>query len=118
MGALMKNKGGVADQLRHIYTQPVLVPSLKNGTAKLPAPGITGRTTGRLAEFRCDSNGAANVRFLFVQERRDDGTWHARIESAKSSQFTSSTAPAAIAVRAVDKFGNLGEPTVLSLPSQ
>ena len=55
MGALMRNKGGIADELRHVYSQPALVPALKNDGPRSVAPGLSGRVVGRDAEFQWTS---------------------------------------------------------------
>jgi hypothetical protein len=110
MGALMKNKGGVDEALlRSEYQQPALVPALNSGAQKPSALKLSVRMTRNGVEF----HGDASARFLIVQERHDDGTWHTRILPGKS--FThEQAAPSAMAVRALDKFGNVGEPTVLA----
>jgi uncharacterized lipoprotein YddW (UPF0748 family) len=113
MGALMRNKGGVNDALRTQYDQPALPPPLNAEVAKPSAPTLTARTTAGGAEFRCELDGETNARFLIVQERRGDGTWHTRIAPGKSFTQEQSPAPDAVAARAVDRFGNVGEARVL-----
>ncbi|HWN96343.1 MAG TPA: family 10 glycosylhydrolase [Methylomirabilota bacterium] len=112
MGAVMKNKGGVADELRQVYRQPALAPSL-SGAARLPAPRLTGRLTSRGVEFRCEMPNDPSARFFVVQERRSDGRWHTRVDAAKSFTQEQINFPGAISVRALDRFGHLGAAAVL-----
>ena len=113
VSALMKNKGGVADELRRAYNSPALVPALNGSVNRLSAPRLRGNVTSKGAEFRCEPPSDPNIRFLVVQARRDDGTWQTRIDPARSFTQTQNPAPAIVSVRAVDKFGNVGAPVML-----
>jgi uncharacterized lipoprotein YddW (UPF0748 family) len=113
MGALMKNKGGVDDALlRSCYQQPALAPALNGGT-KPPTPRATVRVTGMRADLDVAPLVGADIRYWLIQVRRADGTWDVDIDPARSLTWSRSPAPSAFAVRAVDKFGNLGAATVL-----
>jgi hypothetical protein len=114
MSALMRDKGGVNEALlRNEYNQPALPPALNGGSARLDAPKLTARTTSKGVEFRCEMEGDAHVRFFIVQERHNNGTWHTRIAPGKPFTQEQSPPPAIIAVRALDRFGNVGEANVL-----
>jgi uncharacterized lipoprotein YddW (UPF0748 family) len=116
MSALMKNKGGMNDALlSNEYSQPALPPAMNGGSAKPAAPKLIARVTSKGVEFHCESASAGdtNIRFFIVQERRGDGTWHTRIDPGKPFTQEESRPPAVIAVRAVDRFGNVGEAKVL-----
>ena len=108
VGALMKNKGGVADQLRQTYSNNALVPALNASAPRPAAPKLTARVTSNGLEFACEAPNNSNARFFIVQERRADGTWHTRIDAAKSFTQEQSPPPPAFSVRTVDKFGNIG----------
>jgi uncharacterized lipoprotein YddW (UPF0748 family) len=112
MSALMKNEGGVEAPLRNAYAPFALAPALPGGT-KPPAPQATARVNGSRAEFDVTAPPGAEIRHWLMQTRRDDGAWEVRIHPARTPTWPRSPAPSVFAVRAVDKFGNLSEATVL-----
>lgn len=116
VGALMKNKGGVADELRRAYKQPALVPAWSNSDVKPATPKLKATLTRKGAEFRCDVPNDPNIRFLMVQRRNADGEWQTAIRPGNSFTQEFIPAPAVLSVRTADKFGNLGQPAVLALP--
>jgi hypothetical protein len=113
VGALVKNKGGIADQLRRSYPEPALAPALGGSNVKLSAPGVTATSTGKGAKIQCGTPDA-NARFLVVQHRGSDGTWRTRLAPPKAFTQQLESAPETVAVRVVDKFGNTGPATVLA----
>ena len=112
MRALMKNKGGVDEALlRSSYTTPALVPSMNSATSKLPAPQLLSpKTEAGHIQFNWAITNRTEVRFWLVQTRRGD-TWQTKVLAGSSSGWAtdSSTAPEALSIRAVDRFGNAGE---------
>ena len=112
MRALMKNKGGVDEALlRSSYTTPALVPSLNSTTSKLPAPQLLSpKTEAGHIQFNWAITNRTEVRFWLVQTRRGD-TWQTKVLAGSSSGWAtdSITAPEALSIRAVDRFGNAGE---------
>jgi uncharacterized lipoprotein YddW (UPF0748 family) len=118
MSALMRNKGGVNEALsRGEYDRTALVPALDN-TSRLPAPALSARVTQQGVEFHCDVPPTSPARFLLVQHRRDDGTWHMRVLPGKSFTEEHKFRPSAIAMRLVDKFGQPSDPAVLTRAAQ
>jgi uncharacterized lipoprotein YddW (UPF0748 family) len=113
VGALVKNKGGIADELRRTYEQPALVPSLGGIGGKPTAPRVTATSMGKGVKIRCEPPDA-NTRFLVIQHRSSDGAWHTRLAPAKVFTEEQASAPQVVAVRAMDKFGNIGPATVLA----
>ena len=119
MSALMKNRGGVADTLKQrAYQSLALAPSLNGGPSPAAAPKVTVTSRGAGMTIRGEATGsAANVRFWLVQEQDGARLWRTTLQPAGSFQRNLETAPEIISVRALDKFGNLGPPTVLTRSS-
>lgn len=115
MGALMKNKGGVATALMRDEYQAPAVPPANPGPARSPAkPHLTVQSSpaGQRLQWRPASE---TPRFWLVQIKR--GTvWQAQVlPGAITSRETAGT-PDLIAVSAVDRYGNIGEARVLARP--
>jgi uncharacterized lipoprotein YddW (UPF0748 family) len=111
MSALMKNKGNVAGALADEYKNMALAPALSTGAGqRLPAPQVTSRFADKGIEFHVQR--LADIRFWWVQTRRSDGTWYSAVEPGNTF-VRAQGSTAAVAIRAVDKWGNLGNPTVL-----
>jgi uncharacterized lipoprotein YddW (UPF0748 family) len=109
MGSLLRNRDGVTDKLiRQAYQQSAVVPTLPNATSSaarvldLKATSANGYTT-----FTWGSTNAADVRFWIVQSKLN-GAWHTQVVP-KGGSWSSSGTPEAVAVRAVDRSGRLGE---------
>ncbi len=109
MGALMKNKGGVDEALaRSCYSQFALTPALNAG-ARLTMPKAKVRFTGTGVEVDIAGNAEANVHSWLIQTRSDRGEWDLVIKQAQTLLWNQSPAPSVVAVRAMDRFGNLSD---------
>ncbi len=113
--ALMKNKGGVADELaRQCYAQPALVPALDSGTAKtVPRPQATAQATKGGTRFSWSAPRLETVRFWIVQTRRH-GVWQTEVVPRDTLSRETPAAPEVFSVRAMDRFGATGEAASLA----
>jgi uncharacterized lipoprotein YddW (UPF0748 family) len=119
MSALMKNKGGVDNALmRGEYGQLATVPALRTTRTISPPPALIARVTRKGAEFKCGPNPAVDARFFLVQVRGENGLWQSRIQPANAFTLEQNPPPAAVSVRAIDKFGNFSDPMVLTRVSK
>jgi len=112
--ALMTNKGGVRSALdRSVYQEPALVPPMTWMSEKQPqTPRITARGSGGSTQVSWSR--VSNARVYAVQARYGK-TWRmVSVVPGGSSRLTLSGNPDAIAVTAVDAFGNAGAPAVLA----
>ena len=112
LGALMKNKGGVEEALaRSSYPGIALAPALNAG-AKPPQPKAVVRMKNTGAEIDIAGTAEANVHSLLIQTRNDRGEWELVIKHAPTLLWNRSPAPSVVAVRAMDRFGNLSDSIV------
>jgi uncharacterized lipoprotein YddW (UPF0748 family) len=111
--SLVTNKGGIATKLAGTYTQPAAVPPMPWLSKSAPAsPGVSAVANGSGTEVRWFPDG--NTARIAVQAR-NGGTWRTlRIGSAGNGGVTIPRADA-IAVTALDRFGNASAPKVLGL---
>ena len=114
MGALMKNKGGVAAHLaREEYKLPALAPSVRNGGATSGPPALAAVSRGEAVRFQWSAPAGETARFWILQTRRGPA-WQTEILSGNYLSREYSTPPDAVSVRAVDKFGQATRPRVLA----
>jgi hypothetical protein len=111
MKTLVQNKGGVANELaRSLYTQPVLVPASPWLSNKAPPqPAIMATTIGGSLSISWLPTGSQKV-WLWALQWKDGRDWHTEIlpGAQRTLRLTARTAtPQIIAVRAVDRYGNL-----------
>ncbi len=112
MGALMKNKGGVEEALaRNSYPEIALTPALNAG-ARPPKPKATARMKSGGVEIGVAGTAEANVHSLLIQTRSDRGEWELVMKQAQTLLWNRSPAPSVVAVRAMDRFGNLSDAMV------
>jgi uncharacterized lipoprotein YddW (UPF0748 family) len=111
--SLVTNRGGIATRLASTYTQPAAVPPMTWINGKAPAsPGVSASVQGgnTVVSWQPDGNTAK-----IAVQARNGGTWStAKIASAGSGQANIPRADA-IAVTALDRFGNASAPKVLGL---
>ena len=112
--SLVTNRGGIATQLAHTYTQPAAVPPMPWLSSHIPdAPGISAAVQGNNTVVRWSPDG--NTSKIVVQAR-SAGTWRTvKIAAASTGQAGIPRADA-IAVTAFDRFGNASPAKVLGLP--
>lgn len=111
--SLVTNRGGIATRLAGTYTQPAAVPPMPWINKRSPAaPGVSASLSGKDTVVRWQPEG--NTAKIAVQAR-SGGTWRTvRILPVKAGQATIPRADA-IAVTALDRFGNASPPKVLAL---
>lgn len=110
---LMKNQGGITDQLSKVYTQPVAVPPMPWISKSAPnVPGAGAIVQGDKTSVRWETGGTtAKV----VVQARYGKTWRtAAIVPARAKSISIPRADA-IAVSALDRFGNSSAPKVLGI---
>jgi uncharacterized lipoprotein YddW (UPF0748 family) len=111
--SLVTNRGGIASKLAGSYTQAAAVPAMPWLNNNAPdAPGVSAQANGDNTLVRWTPNkGTAKIAI----QTRVDGNWRtAKITSAGSGQTTVPRADA-IAITALDRFGNASSPKVLGL---
>lgn len=111
--SLITNRGGIASRLATTYTQPAAVPPMPWLSSKAPsAPGVSATVQGGNTVVRwVPDRATAKVAI----QARSGGAWKTvRIASVRSGQTTIPRADA-IAVTALDRFGNASPPKVLGL---
>lgn len=111
--SLVTNRGGIASKLASTYTQPAAIPPMTWISSKAPAaPGVSASVQGANTVVRWTPD--ANTSKVALQAR-NGSTWHtAKICSVTAGQASIPRADA-IAVTAIDRFGNASKPKVLGL---
>jgi uncharacterized lipoprotein YddW (UPF0748 family) len=111
--SLVTNRGGIASKLAATYTQPAAIPPMTWLSSKAPAaPGVSASVQGANTVVRWQPDG--NTAKVAVQAR-NGGTWRtAKIAHVRAGQASIPRADA-IAVTALDRFGNASAPKVLGL---
>ncbi len=115
MSALMKNKGGISEQLRRAEYQPAaLAPALPGvGAAKVSVENLSAKETAGKTVFSWSTTNATEVRFWVVQSKQN-GAWQTQV-IPKGATWSSATTPEAVSVRAVDRSGRLGAASSVTL---
>ena len=113
MSALMKNSSLAALLARSRYQQPALIPASPWLETTMPAPPKLSVTPGGkffLAQWQAAAGNPAN---WWVWQARVNGTWTTQILPGSRSDFHGVNGPPeAIALRAVDRVGNMSEPVI------
>ncbi|NQX02486.1 family 10 glycosylhydrolase [bacterium] len=111
--SLVRNQGGIATKLAATYTQPAAVPPMPWVSSKAPAaPGVSASVTGEGTRIHWSPDG--NTAKIALQAKTG-GTWRTlKIVPVGSPDLTIPRADA-IAVTALDRFGNASPPKVLGL---
>ncbi len=115
VSALMKNKGGINETLSRVYQQPTLPPSLRTFALKPPPPQLSVRLKGHGTEVHCEPTKNSNARFWIVYKQSAGEPWQMEIRAAQSFTYNENSRVQTIAVRSVDRFGNVGAPAVFTL---
>ena len=111
--SLMRNQGGIATRLARTYTQPAAVPPMPWIHNRAPAsPGVGAELRGN--QTRITWRADANTARVAIQVRQRGQWFTAAIRDVSDGSFTTPRAEA-IAVTALDSFGNASPPKVLGL---
>jgi len=113
MMALMKNSALDNALAQQVYRQPALVPASPwLEAASLPAPKIFVGAWKKSLHLSWKNSGPEPVRWWILQVR-ENGNWSTQIlPASRTDAYLDNGSPDAIAVRAVSRAENLGEPAV------
>jgi len=112
--SLVSNRGGIATRLANTYTQPAAVPPMPWVSRQAPgAPGVSASLTGNgtLVTWVPD---AATAKVAI--QAKTGGTWRTAAIVPVSRKNLTIPKAQAIAVTALDRYGNASPPKVLGLP--
>ena len=113
ISALMKNAALDAALTRDSYRQPALIPASPWLDAMPPAPPKISVAAGKNSAHIRWQNAAVEPLDGWVVQSRTNGIWTTQIFPAvRTDGYLDHASPDAISVRAVDRAGNLSEPTV------
>jgi len=112
--SLVTNRGGIASKLSNIYTQPAAVPPMPWVSSQAPAsPGVSAAGQGGNTVVSWTADGSAAK---IAVQARNGGIWRTmKITAAGIGQITIPHADA-VAITALDRFGNASPTKVLGLP--
>ncbi|RYD50228.1 MAG: hypothetical protein EOP83_24280 [Verrucomicrobiaceae bacterium] len=115
MKGLTKNQGGIANMLaKGAYAQPALVPPMPWLSQKPPGrPSATASGNGSGVTISVQSGDRSTAKYS-VQARYGNQWRMAKVAGAGSSNINIAGVPDAVAVSAVDRFGNVSAPMVLA----
>jgi uncharacterized lipoprotein YddW (UPF0748 family) len=111
--SLVKNRGGIASQLATTYTQPAAIPPMpwiNNNAPASPAVSASAQKGGTSIHWQP----AERIAKIAVQAKID-GTWRTVKIIPSGAQGVTIPHADAIAVTALDRFGNASPPKVLGL---
>jgi uncharacterized lipoprotein YddW (UPF0748 family) len=110
--SLVTNRGGISTRLASSYTQPAAVPPMPWVNNRAPAaPGVGASGGGDQTSIRWQADKSSAKMAI---QARSGGSWRTvKIVPAGAGQTTIPRADA-IAVTALDRFGNASEPKVLA----
>lgn len=111
--SLVKNQGGIASKLAGTYTQPAAIPPMPWISSKSPAaPGVSAslKSDGTFVHWEADGNTSK-----VAVQARNGGTWRTIQISPSWSKGITIPRSDAIAVTALDRYGNASPPKVLGL---
>ena len=117
---LMSNRTLDAILEKEVYQQPALTPlSPWLGQAQPSKPDLTGATVKRGAGLQvCWKPGSPGKPWLWLLQTRANGEWTEEILPARNnSRAWPRTQPEIVALRAVDRTGQLSAPSVLQAPT-
>lgn len=111
--SLVRNQGGIASKLAGSYTQPAAIPPMPWVNNKTPgSPGVSATVEGGNTVVRCSPQGGTAK--LAIQARSGGG-WQTVKIVPSGSQAVSIPRADAIAVTALDRYGNASPPKALGL---
>jgi uncharacterized lipoprotein YddW (UPF0748 family) len=114
MGALMKNKGGVATELAGDEYRQTALPPAAQGTGKtLSPPALAAVGRGRGVRLQWSAAAGETARLWIVQTRRGTA-WQTEILPGNDLSREFPNPPDAVAVSAVDAYGKTSRPRVLA----
>ncbi len=116
---LMRDEGGVAQALeRTVYPAPALVPACPWLSGDVPPPPFLNvRTQRGELKLKWQSSGGAPCRW--VMQKKIGGQWAAEIlPEDKTSETIKGDLLEAVAVSAVNRFGNVGPPATYHAAAQ
>jgi uncharacterized lipoprotein YddW (UPF0748 family) len=111
--SLVKNQGGIATRLANSYTQPAAIPPMPWLNNKAPtAPGVSASSQGGSTSIRWSPDNSSSK---IAVQIKVSGQWRtASIVPARSKGINTPRAEA-IAVTAIDRYGNASPPKVLGI---
>jgi uncharacterized lipoprotein YddW (UPF0748 family) len=111
--SLVTNRGGIANRLASTYTQPAAVPPMPWVSKRAPAaPGVGASASGSTTTVRWEAD-ATTARIAI--QARNGGSWRTVKIGPVGARQVSIARADAIAVTAIDRFGNTSPPKVLAL---
>ena len=110
---MVRNRGGIATLLARTYTQPCAIPAMPWLSTQAPAaPGVSATLRGSNTVIHWIADGSAAK---IAVQARVGSTWRTvKIVPASADGLTLTRAEA-IAVSALDRFGNASPPKTLGL---
>jgi len=111
--SLVKNQGGIATRLANTYTRPAAIPPMPWVSSKSPAaPGVSAsiQENGTFVSWQPDSSTAK-----IAVQGKIGGTWRTIQIAPSGSKGITIPRADAIAVTALDRFGNASPPKVLGI---
>lgn len=112
---LTQNRGGISNLLaKGAYSQPALVPPMPWVNRKTPArPAASASGNGNSVRVSLQSGDRATARYVI--QGRFRGSWRMlRVVPAGARSADIAGVPEALAISAVDRFGNVSAPVVLA----
>jgi len=112
VNALMRNAALDAALARDVYRSPALIPASPwLGSTPPPTPKLSVSSWGQSAHVEWKNSGTNNVVRLWVLQSLTAGSWTTQIipGTRLDTYLDSNKLPEAIALRAVDRTGNLSE---------
>jgi uncharacterized lipoprotein YddW (UPF0748 family) len=111
--SLVRNQGGIATKLAATYTQPAAIPPMPWVSSKTPAsPGLSANVQGSNTVIQWQPEGGAAK---IAIQAKIGGSWRTVKISPSGAKAATIPRAEAIAVTALDRFGNASPPKVLGL---
>lgn len=111
--SLMKNKGGIATKLAGTYTQPCAVPPMPWVSSKCPAaPGVSASARGDTTSVTWQVDGSTAK---IAVQGKIGGNWRTLQIAPSGAKGITVPRVDAIALTALDRFGNASPPKVLGI---
>jgi uncharacterized lipoprotein YddW (UPF0748 family) len=114
---LLQNRSGINDALKErIFSQPALPPAVTWSDRVAPPAPVLSVGKGNL-QFSWSAAATEPVRWWLVRTK-DHNVWSLQIVDGRRRSVTTTNSPAAVAIAAVDRAGNIGPYTVLEKAAQ
>lgn len=111
---LLKNSGGIADLLqKDVFAKPALIPNSPWLETKAPNTPLLQAQVGTGGARFLWQAGSTNKPTLWVLQRKAGAEWVTEILPATRTHVTLAQLPDAVALSAVDRFGNISKAAVL-----